>query len=866
MGAVLQQKPKNAIRFDADEVRRRIDARMLADYAGEVYGNEPARVGSEWRIGKGHRSGPGSGFTVSEKDGKVVWKDYSTGDGGNVFDFVWQAEMEGTGKAPKDHRFGDVVAQTVKVFCLDPADVEKPTRRRRDAACDFTAQEVADVAAKQAERAKAYEHFCAVYWPRLRADASGENCAAWLAKRGLPGDMLTRCEDVGWAARKVCDAVEIPAHTLVVRDPRTHTLKYIPMKADGGRTDGARHYPAGGSACVWRPWETEPDGGDMYVTEGETSALALMACGLAAIPVKPDKEGEAVLRDLAKRHRIILAYDNDGDEKSKGRKYANDALKIVPDALNLAPRFDEGDDPNDFVKKMGVTDAAREIALAIADADAERAGRFDTIAGLLDTVRTADADGLPGLVREWIEGFYRHFYVFDEGLCEASTGYLHRGFDYTRIMRRPVIQAQGEGRRQPAPLTVQDVLMRDTNHRRRVELREVRNYCADAPVTVETPDLQYGERCPRVTVNALPRLAPHGEGYGDKEREIVRLALCQFLDCFDTPKEFLWALNCVCHKAAFGDMTRRSKCILFLFDDGLNGNGAGRGKTLFATLPRFLYGRDHVSTTRKKYGFRAEKDFDGTENLMLYNVCNEFRPVNQRGYMDELCAFVDQPRMDYTEKGKPTIEVDTVCQLILTANTASEMELTNRTRRRFAFLQFARDWSETEGAAAVYRMCGSHGDEWQRDDDPEAVRVRACLWDFCRRTMTEGGPLYAPVLADVDKALGHTAGQELARQQKAQGDTVYQKILDYLDLHRGPISAAVLAGEIGASSFVVAKAIKDNGARAIRTTEGRRGKMYALCDSAAPCAQADADADTSTVWRFDADREAVRRMIADALR
>lgn len=467
-----------------------------------------------------------------------------------------------------------------------------------------------------------------------------------------------------------------------------------------------------------------------------------------------------------------------------------------------------------------------------------------TLDGLLNTPRTIERAELAGQEQTWLFHFYRFFAPFDDGdeigFCRLGNGYLYTGTDYKRILKKPVfiVLGEGEGKKKARDrvLTVQDVIDDDQTFERRVDLRAVRNYKAAAPVTFERKNLQYGERAARIIVNDLPRLAPHDGEYGNEEKSLLRLALIQFMGCFDTPKEFVWALNCVCHKAAYGDMTRRSKCILFLFDDGLNGNGAGRGKTLFATLPRFLYGRDHVSLTRKKYGFRAEKDFDGDENLMLFNVCNEFRPVNQKGYMDELCAFCEGARFSYTEKGKKTIEADTVCQLILTANTASEMELSNRTKRRCAFVQFGKEWKDnTPGADAVYLMCGSHGDEWQSDDDPQAIRLRSCFWAFCRASMCEGGKLHAPVLDDVDKALGYTKGQDLAKQQKAQDDPLYQRIIatleDLFTEQAGPISAKDLSRRLGESSQKIAKSIRDSNRGEIEEFgDGpkRFGKSYAL--------------------------------------
>lgn len=516
------------------------------------------------------------------------------------------------------------------------------------------------------------------------------------------------------------------------------------------------------------------------------------------------------------------------------------------------------------------------------DADARRAALWH--------VRHPKKDELGDEIRRFIADFYAVFLRYDGGLCEIANGYLYTGADFEKIMKRTVMQCEPEGKGRPQSYTVAQILQMDTNDRRRVELREIRSYKSLAAVTVEHPALQCGECAPMATVNHLPRLAPHDGAYGEAEKAALHAALMQFARCFDTPKEFVWALNCVCHKAVFG-VARRCKCILFLFDDGIEGEGAGRGKTLFSRLARFVYGREHVSTTRKKYGFRAEKDFDGLENQGLFNVCDEFRPLNQKGYMDEICAYVDGDRFDYTEKGKQTLSIETVCQLILTANTASEMELTNRTRRRVAFLRFDKPWDgDTEGARVVYRMCGERGDQWANDDDPDAVRLRSCLWRFCAVALADGGRLHAPVMLDVDKALGHTEGQDLARAQKAAADDLYQRIVDYLadaaDREQAAMDSPVfgetrggyavplrlettaraIANTLHCSSQAVSKAIRDNGEGEIVAEKVGRNLQYRLAPVQVPMqAKREQPTEAPTKWDYPKTFDEIEQAIVETL-
>lgn len=569
--------------------------------------------------------------------------------------------------------------------------------------------------------------------------------------------------------------------------------------------------------------------------------------------------------------RVILAACETHHKSGKGGAASKETLKTVTKQIEWginnanSIRIDWKSDPaNDW--KDGADPVRLHASPAEGATDDDPDGYAADVWHLRRAKNAVERDQAEAA---FISCFYAKFLEFDDGLCDRATGYLHKGVEYRRMMKRVVIEytpEAGEGKKAAKPHleTVEQVLLKDKCDYRRVEIQEVRNYKSTDPVLFNAERLQSGERAPQVQVNYIPALAPHNGAYGEREKEWLRLALRQFATCFDTPKEFVWTLNVLCHKAAYNDLARRSKCIMFFFDDGIEGAGAGRGKTLLATFVRFLYGREHVSTTRKKYGFRAEENFDGNENQMLFNVCNEFRPVNGKGYMDELCAFVDESKYSYTEKGRKTVEMDTVCQLILTANTAAEMELTNRTKRRVAFIQFGKDWKEGEGAEVVYKMCGNHGDQWERDDDPDAVALRACLWRFCEKAMREGGSLYAPVLADVDKALGHTAGQDLAKRQKAAECSLYQAILDDLAeaaennarLPENPsyrtteiqTDARHIGDRLHVNSRAVARAIAHNNNGEIVVTPCGRLTYYSLAaDGAADDTEAP---ETPTVWMW----------------
>ena len=144
--------------------------------------------------------------------------------------------------------------------------------------------------------------------------------------------------------------------------------------------------------------------------------------------------------------------------------------------------------------------------------------------------------------------------------------------------------------------------------------------------------------------------------------------------------------------------------------------------------------------------------------------------------------------------------------------------------------------------------------------------------------MREGGTLYAPVLSDVDKTLGYTKGQDLAKQQKAQDDPIYQRILTALEdqytEQAGPISAKDLARRLGESTQKIAKAIKDSNRGEIQEydRDKRHGKAYELRgpdwlsdDGEALADQSDAQAAAQTRWQFPTSFDDVRRAIDDAL-
>lgn len=876
-----------------NDLKSRVTAEQLAYWLEQELGEKVSRTGKDWRVGKG-------------KDGSIVISDTPNGP-------VVDEKNCGNPKVKPGDVFTVIQSVTGAEF---PAAMQIA----RDIAGIPTEPKKQPPTRTKEDVKKDYDSFIEKEWDKLVEGLSSPECAKLMRARGLDEWKIQAAPNVGYAKEsKLLYTLPddkkgyIKSNSLVFRDGKQ--IKAIPFKPDGHRLKTALQIPGGGN-CYWMPFEKLPESGPVILCEGELDAFALYSCAnIAAIPCKPEAAGKDIIKSLA--GRCILGYDND----EAGAGETEKARIIIPNAIDISDLWPKGGDPNDYVENGRKnydpihdlimehieTKEAKQAKHAARQEQAEQAEQLaqkkkrqtekeytetptaddnSTTRRALFRLRKPNKDELNTEIARFISDFYNVFLLYDDGLCERATGYLYKGADFNRIMKRTVIQCAPEGKGRPCAYTVAQALALDTNDRRRVELREVRSYKTADAVNLEFKELQCGERAPLATVNHLPRIAPHDGQYGEAEKTALHAALMQFANCFDTPKEFVWALNCVCHKAVYG-VAQRAKCILFLFDDGIEGDGAGRGKTLFSRLARFMYGREHVSTTRKKYGYRAEKDFDGLENLMLFNVCDEFRPLNQKNYMDELCAYVDGDEFDYTEKGKQTIKVETVCQLILTANTASEMELTNRTRRRVAFMRFNKPWDgDTDGARVVYQMCGERGDEWRRDNDPDAVRLRSCLWAFCHKALNDEGPLHAPVMMDVDKALGHTAGQDLARAQKAAENELYQRILD--DLTRAAESetqeqenesfgtfvehlettARAIANRLHVTAQAVSRAIHDvnNGEIDKDETWDGRNKVSRYKLARTPYASTkEKEIDAPTKWNYPKTFEAVEKAILDTL-
>lgn len=357
MSKNLQDTREKSNYFDKDAIKHAFSPERMARYAAEKKGVKPTRVSGGWRIGS---HGASSGLHIDD-DG--LWYDHSEPESnGDCFDLVWRYDFDGDGKMPNE-RFREVAGRAAEICGGIPADF--------NAQRTFTPKEAKDTPKdKDAQKAK-FDAFMSMYWEILRDGLKSVACDNLFTLRGLPQGKVRDLQNIGYteqafqvdvpylfSSRKLKPI--IPANSFIVRNANTHTIKVISFGADGKRRrDNTAVKQLG--ACVWMPWNDIPDG-DLYLTEGETSAMALLFAGLNAMPLKPEGAAVEILQRLPENHRVFLAYDC--DEGGKG--YTAKAARIAPDAVDISRLWGEGNDPNDYAAKHKDNTRA-EITKALPD-------------------------------------------------------------------------------------------------------------------------------------------------------------------------------------------------------------------------------------------------------------------------------------------------------------------------------------------------------------------------------------------------------------------------------------------------------------------------------------------------------------------
>lgn len=296
-------------------IRSQMTARVMAEYAAQHKGEKITRTREGWRVGK---RGAGAGLVIYAD--KNTFHDFSEDTGGDCFDLIAHCERLDIA------RDFPTILQRAAEFVGSPAPAPAPAP--------------GPAPARRGDKA-GYDAMCRL-WGDLRNGLESESCRSWMQKRGFSLD-LTKLENIGFADREFkAKRYTIPANSLVVRDE--NAFKRISFDPGTGKRldDGVTQI---GGQTYWIPRQSE-EHETIFVTEGETSAIALLCAGYNARPLKPQA---GKLEELASNHPIVLAYDND----KQGRQYTDKALRAVPDARSISDLFPDGGDPNDFLLEMG---------------------------------------------------------------------------------------------------------------------------------------------------------------------------------------------------------------------------------------------------------------------------------------------------------------------------------------------------------------------------------------------------------------------------------------------------------------------------------------------------------------------------------
>lgn len=324
---------------DFADVKSRITLEQAEAWYSNKTGKKPKPQGGSVRFGA-----KGS-LELSVKDGVVVWYDHETQENGSIIDLVMKVLECDTKKALKVCQ-----DEILNLKCAPIKTVSTPTPQKVDTPVD---------------NAALYADFMAKHQQALIDGMNSPAFEAMCAARGFNPDVVRGLQGIGYAAQKIsyakhnyiaansfvfCDGVHIAALTLDARKGYHRRSKFELCKGDG--------------KCVWMPSDAPFDGEYVFLTEGETSAMALICAGFRAIPCRPDTLTGERLEKLKTAQKIIIAYDND----KAGLTFTNKALKITPESLDISELWcgngwSDGADPNDYVKKLGIDKAHETITV-----------------------------------------------------------------------------------------------------------------------------------------------------------------------------------------------------------------------------------------------------------------------------------------------------------------------------------------------------------------------------------------------------------------------------------------------------------------------------------------------------------------------
>lgn len=305
-------------------------AQYIAARRGETA--RPIKGGAEWQVG--NKAG-GNSTHVRMANGKAVATDWA-----------------------QDGRQRDAIDWIMELECI--RDVGEAARRAMEIA--GVRPEAPAPATRPQTQTKTAAPLPAATLAMLRRGIDDVELAQWCNLRGLALDAVRGIDGVGyWGSRcaTMCvGGLVIPPRTVVFWNAGGAWAKAVPLGADGyrDRVDKTRHITTHGTG-QWIPREPVMRF-PIILTEGETSALALISCGFQAIPGKFQGESAARIKDMAARgFSIFLGYDaNDA-----GKKFADAVRAELPQAMDISrlwqcgkrPNGEPDPDPNGYIIALG---------------------------------------------------------------------------------------------------------------------------------------------------------------------------------------------------------------------------------------------------------------------------------------------------------------------------------------------------------------------------------------------------------------------------------------------------------------------------------------------------------------------------------
>lgn len=326
-------------RADFDAVKMTVTLAQAAQWYAQETGAKQSVRPHEVRFGK-----RGS-VSLTDKNGFVEYYDHETETGGSVIDMI--AAARGCDAVAA------LAAAKAEILRTPTASAAAHPKTQNHAALYAALLRRVEKPARDGLKSADFERMCA---------ARGFDAAtvAGLPRFGYCAAAV-QLADV-YKAHGVASNAYIAANTLVFWDGKQ--IKAIPLQPDRAyHRNGTFQLVSGAGDCHWTPCNADTDTDTLFLTEGETSAIALICAGFHALPRKPEALRAAQIPDEC---RVVLAYDND----DAGAKFTRTALETLPDALDISPLWGEGSDPNDFILLRG-KEAHGAIAQALAAAQTD---------------------------------------------------------------------------------------------------------------------------------------------------------------------------------------------------------------------------------------------------------------------------------------------------------------------------------------------------------------------------------------------------------------------------------------------------------------------------------------------------------------